>query len=619
MADVVAHRGPDADGFYLAGPVGLAHRRLAILDLSERGRQPMATPDGRFVIVFNGEIYNYLELRAGLEREGYAFRTDTDTEVLLALYATKGRRSLSSLNGMFAFAIWDARDRELFVARDRIGIKPLYYTQTGDGVLFASEAKSLFAYPGVRCEVDRGEIDTFMTFGYVPGERTLFRGVRKLLPGHSLTVTRDRVTDRPYWEIAYTPDESRGADETARQLHDLLLDAARIHLRSDVPVGVFLSGGLDSSSVVSLLAEAGIRGIKTFSVAYRHGDAYDESRYARLVSERFGTEHHVLYVEPHSFGQFIPDYVWHMDEPVTEAAALSLYFISRQLRQHVTVALSGEGADELFAGYQIYRYMRWLEAYRRAPAWLRAHVLDPLAGVLPHRKLQKYLSLGREPLERRYLGVSLHEPWQKLALYSAAMRAEIARDGAEVLAPYYARSAAHDVLTRMLYVDLKTWLVDDLLIKADKMTMASSVELRVPFLDHRVVEFAATVPSRMKLHRGEVKWILKRAMAPSLPDAIVRREKTGFPTPLAVMFKSDLSGYLRDLLLSRRFLERGYFEARAVERLLAEHVCGARDHHKALWQLVILEEWHRCFVDGASHAAAAIADRSSTADSPYPA
>lgn len=596
MAASVSHRGPDGDGFYFEGPVGLAHRRLAILDLSERGRQPMTTPEGRYVIVFNGEIYNYVELREQLRRQGCGFRTDTDTEVLLALYAREGPAALSRLNGMWAIAVWDAYRRELFLARDRMGIKPLYYAQTTDGLVFGSEAKSLFEYPGVACEVDRAQIDTFMTFGYVPGDRTMFRGIRKLLPGHSLTVTPEGLDIREYWDVQYSPDPRRTAEDTAAELHELLLDAARIHLRSDVPVGVFLSGGLDSSAVVSLLAEAGISGIQTFSVAYREGKGFDESRYAKLVSEHFGTKHHVLHVNPARFMEFIPGYVWHMDEPVTEAAALSLYFVSRELRQHVTVALSGEGADELFAGYQIYGYMQWLERYRRLPRPLRS-ALEPILGRLPHAKLRKYVKLAGLPLEQRYLGVSLHDRWQKATLYSADMRHQTLPPGVEALAPYYARCKGRDVLSRMLYVDGKTWLVDDLLIKADKMTMANSVELRVPFLDYRVVEFAASIPSSLKRRGGDVKWILKKAMDGRLPVEILRREKVGFPTPLALMFRTNLSAYLNDLLLSDQFADRGYFNAAAVERLVREHVSGVADHHQALWQLVVLEEWHRCFID----------------------
>jgi asparagine synthase (glutamine-hydrolysing) len=419
--------------------------------------------------------------------------------------------------------------------------------------------------------------------------------VRKLLPGHALTVSRRGCTDTEYWDVHYAPRRATERD-LAAELHELLLDSARIQLRSDVPLGVFLSGGLDSSSVVSLLSEAGVTGIQTFSVAYRDGGKYDETSYARLVADHFHTDHHVLYVEPQRFQEFIPGYIWHMDEPVTEAAALSLYFISRELRRHVTVALSGEGADELFGGYSIYRYMQWIESYRRLPRALRATVA-PLAARLPSPLLRKYARLADIPLAERYLGVSLHEPWHRHELYSQSFANEGFERGEAALAPYYARTTNLDPLTRMLYSDFKTWLVDDLLIKADKMTMANSVELRVPFLDHRVVEFAATVPSAMKMRGGEVKRLLKKAMASRLPAQILEREKVGFPTPLARMFQQDLSAYLRDTLLSTEARQRGYFDPAVVTRLLDEHLAGRADRHKTLWQLVVLEEWHRCFAD----------------------
>ena len=599
MTRILVHRGPDAEGFYLDGPLGLGHRRLSILDLSERGRQPMATADGRFVISYNGEVYNYLELRTELETQGYQFRTDTDTEVVLALYARHGAACLQRLNGMFAFAIWDTVERSLFLARDRIGIKPLYYSETRDGIVFASEVKALFASGYVAPRIAVPRIDTYLTYGYVPGEETLFQDVKKLLPGSYLLVTSKGAQAASYWDLQYVPNEQRSPVATAEQLRELLLDAVRIHLRSDVPVGVFLSGGLDSSATVALLAEAGFENLKTFSVAYKTDSPYyDESRYARMVADRFHTDHHVLYVDPSSFLEFIPGYVWYMDEPVTEAAAISLYFIAKLLREHVTVALSGEGADELFAGYEIYRYMQWLELYRKLPHPIRQLLVEPLLGAVGNGKMQKYLRLAQKPLEDRYLGVSLPDAWYKERLYADEFREALcAHPQPHPLAVYYSRTREHDALTRMLYSDLKTWLVDDLLIKADKMTMANSVELRVPFLDYRVVEYAATIPSTMKMHRGTVKWILKQAMQDRLPPEIIKREKVGFPTPLAIMFQKDLSGYLRELLLSRHCLNRAYFKRSAIEELIDEHVTQRRDHHKILWQLVVLEEWHRRFID----------------------
>ncbi len=597
MTASMSHRGPDDHGVHIDGSVGLGHRRLSILDLSNRGRQPMTTKDGRYVIVYNGEIYNYVERRRELEAGGYGFQTDTDTEVLLALYAQYGAKCLERINGMFAFAVWDSVEGELFLARDRVGIKPLYYAETRDGLVFASEIKSLLASQEVSAQVAIPAIDRYMTYGYVPGADTLFNGIKKLRPGFALRANSMGLTTEAYWDLKYVPNLHRSAEETADELRALLINAAEIHMRSDVPIGVFLSGGLDSSAMVALLAEAGVRDLKTFSVAY-HEAQYDETRYARIVADHFHTDHHELYIDPKDFLECIPRFVWHMDEPVTEAAAISLYLVAKLLREHVTVALSGEGADELFAGYAIYQYMQWIEHYRKIPEGVRNSVIAPLLGATGHTKIRKYLRLARQPLEERYLGVSLHDVGYKDILYTNEFREVIhAHPCRDSLAESYSKTRGDDVLTRMLYSDLKGWLVDDLLIKADKMTMANSVELRVPFLDYRLVEFAATVPSGMKIRNGQVKWILKEAMKDRLPREIVTREKVGFPTPLALMFQRDLSGYLRELLLSEQCLNRMYFHRHAVERLIEEHVSQRHDHHKVLWQLVVLEEWHRQFID----------------------
>lgn len=596
MTNIIAHRGPDADGFHFDGPVGLGHRRLAILDLSERGRQPMYFRDRRYAIVFNGEIYNYIELRKELIAKGCVFHTDTDTEVLLALFAEYGVDCLKRLNGMFSFAIWDSVDRSLFLARDRVGIKPLYYSITSEGISFASEIKSLFVSKETTPTVDLPLIDTYFSFGYVPGTQTLFEGVHKLAPGHWMWVRPTGLTSRSYWDVHYAPNLTRTATQTAEELRDLLLDAAKIHMRSDVPVGVFLSGGVDSSTTVALLAEEGFENLKTFCVAYGHGSDYDETKYARLVADRFRTDHHVLYVTADEFKDFIPRYVWHMDEPVTEAAAISLYFISKLLREHVTVALSGEGSDELFGGYGVYRRQQNFEAYRKLPAVIRQGILEPLCRLSGNRKLREYARLASLPLEKRYFGVPYNDSRYKQFLYADDFWAAVGAND-DPLATYYDQTRDNDALSRMLYNDLKTWLVDDLLIKADKMTMANSVELRVPFLDYRVVEYAASIPSRMKIRRGEGKWILKQAMKNRLPDEILTRTKMGFPTPLRLMFQEDLSSYVYDLLLAERSINRAYFKREAIESLIAEHMSKKADHHIVLWKLIVLEEWHKQFVD----------------------
>lgn len=597
MTRILIHRGPDDEGFYLKHALGLGHRRLSILDLSERGHQPMCSADGRFVIAYNGEVYNYLEIRNDLEKNGHVFKTETDTEVILTLYAEKGTECLRYLNGMFALAIWDSAKHTLLLARDRVGIKPLYYAETADGIVFASEVKALLASQLVSAKVARANIDTYLTFSYVPGVETLFQGVLKVLPGQWLQISREGIKSAFYWDVEYTPNHRRNVTETAEELRELLLDAVRIHMRSDVPVGVFLSGGLDSSAVVALLAEAGIDDLKTFSVAHQAGGQYDETRYARLVADQFQTSHRVLYMDPKQFRDGIPHFIWHMDEPVAEAPALAFYLIAKLLREHVTVALSGEGSDELFAGYRLYKFMRWIEMYRKMPERTRS-LLEPILHGIGTEKARKYLRLAQLPLESRYRSVFNSDPSEKEPLYTDDFRAELeSQPPADPLASYYSKTHSQDTLTRMLYVDLKTWLTDDLLIKADKMTMATSVELRVPFLDYRVIEYAATIPSDMKIRHGVGKWILKRAMKGRLPRKILTRRKMGFPAPVARMLQHDLLGYMRDLLLSSESLNRHYFRPQALERMIDENTRKTRDHHRLLWKLVVLEEWHRQFID----------------------
>ena len=599
MTRLLAHRGPDDEGFYFSHAFGVGHRRLSILDRSQRGHQPMCTADGRFVIAYNGEVFNYLELKHALEADGYVARSNSDTEIILQLYASKGVKCLEELNGMFAIAIWDSLERTLFLARDRVGIKPLYYSITEDGIVFASEIKSLFASRLLRPRVRTDNLDAYLTFAYVPGRETLFEEVLRVLPGEWMLVSRKGVRKATYWDVNYQPDFARSSEQTAEELRELLLDSMRIHLRSDVPVGVFLSGGLDSSTTVALLSARGVKNLSTFSVAHemRGADRYDETKYARIVADRFRTDHHVLYINPDQFLDCIPRFIWYMDEPVAEGPALSFYLVAKLLREHVTVALSGEGADELFAGYSVYRRMCWLERYRRLPEALRSGI-KPLLGAIGTPKVRKYWRFADLPLERRYRGVFNSDSTVQDALYSDDLRAIAAkRPPDDLLAPLYLKTQKHDPLTRMLYADLKTWLVDDLLAKADRMTMANSVELRVPFLDYRVIEYAATIPSGMKLHHGQVKWILKRAMRDHLPERTLRRTKRGFPIPLALMLGRDLLTYVKDLLLSPTCLDRGYFKRNALEELIQETASGKAEYHTRLWQLIVLEEWHRRFID----------------------
>ncbi len=600
IADI-PYRGPDGSGCKVIGEDGVAlgHRRLSILDLSEAGRQPMSDPDEQFWITFNGEIYNYLEIRRELQALGYSFRSDSDTEVLLRAYEHWGASCLQHLMGMYAFAIWDRRKRELFAARDRLGIKPFYYKRTAHGLLFASEVKSILTVSSGPRAVETSLIDTYMDFGYVPGEQTMHKGVERLLPGHMLMWRDNRISIASYWDLRFDSQVDSGLQAHAERVRTLLQDSVRLHLRSDVPLGVFLSGGIDSSAMVALLTPGASSGLKTFSVAYDFGPNYDETPYAREVSRAFGTDHHEIRVTPHQFVEFVPQYIWHMDEPVTEAAAISLNYVAKLAREHVVVGLSGEGSDELFAGYDFYRYNLAIEKARKVLGGGGFGGLARLTrGINRMAKLHKYLSLASETLEERYRGISSYERAKKSGLYSAGF-AEAARHKEQRCAAFiealFKQTSDLDPLSRMLYFDTKTWLVDDLLIKADRMSMAHSIELRVPFLDHRVVEYAASIPSRYKIHGSSTKHVLKCALQDLLPKRIIDRRKMGFPTPLEIMFRGELFGYAHDTLLSEQATSRGYFDTAAVRRLLLDHRAGTSANHREIWQLLVLEEWHRRF------------------------
>lgn len=600
IADI-PYRGPDGSGCMSIeeDAVALGHRRLSILDLSEAGRQPMSDTAGQFWITFNGEIYNYLEVRRELQGFGYSFRSDSDTEVLLCAYQHWGASCLQHLMGMFAFAIWDRNRRELFAARDRLGIKPFYYEKTAHGILFASEVKSILAVSPERRGVETALIDPYMEFGYVPGQHTMHKGIERLLPGQTLTWRDNRVSLSSYWDLQFDAQQDSGLEEHAARVKNLLEDSVRLHLRSDVPLGVFLSGGLDSSAMVALLTPGASSGLKTFSVAYDFGPNYDETPYAREVSKAFGTDHHEIRMTPNHFVDFVPHYIWHMDEPVTEAAAISLNYVAKLAREHVVVGLSGEGSDELFAGYDFYRYNLAIEKARQAFGGAGFRSLAAITRRIKRvAKLHKYVSLASEPLESRYRGISSYEREKKNALYSADFAQTARRSDprcAAFIDTLFSRTRNLDPLSRMLYFDTKTWLVDDLLIKADRMSMAHSIELRVPFLDHRVVEYAASIPSRHKIHGSSTKYVLKRALRELLPERIVNRQKMGFPTPLEIMFRGDLFGYAHDTLLSQQAKNRGYFSSEAVRRLLTDHRSGRAANHREIWQLLVLEEWHRRF------------------------
>lgn len=601
MMDTIRHRGPDDDGLHIASEVGLGFVRLSIIDLSS-GHQPLANEDGTVWIVFNGEIYNYRELRSFLLSKGHVFKTHSDTEVIVHLYEEFGPDCVQKLRGMFAFAIWDENTKTLFVARDRVGIKPLYYALTDNSIVFASEIKAILADPAVGRDLAPEIIDRFLTFLYVPGEETLLKGIRKLAPGHYLLVKNGKPEIRQYWDLQFSkPSHCLSLDEAERELTNLLAEAVELHMVADVPVGVLLSGGVDSTAVLSFAREKTDKEISTYTVGFSDAGVADERPFAKLASETFGTQHHDMTITAADFADFLPQYIWHMEEPVCEPPAVAMYYVSKLAKNYVKVLLSGEGGDEAFAGYSNYRNILWLERFKHVMPALNGAVSRGLGGSWMHdSRLAKYAPLvnakfpdyyySRTSNPYRYSGNGL------AALYSADFERSIDREyAAEPVQKLFSKVKEQGILDQMLYIDTKTWLPDDLLIKADKMTMANSLELRVPLLDHRVLEFAASLPAHYKVKGFSLKYILKRALAKRVPQAILKRKKVGFPVPYESWMRADLKGWLSGILLDRETSARGYFRQSTVEKLLAENA-GSGRYSKELFSLAVLELWHRQFL-----------------------
>jgi asparagine synthase (glutamine-hydrolysing) len=601
MADAMEHRGPDDAGVYSKGPIGFSHRRLSIIDLAS-GHQPMANSDRSVVITYNGEVYNYLDLRRLLEACGHCFSTSSDTEVLLHAYAAYGTEMVNRLNGMFAFGLWDDRNHTLLLARDRFGIKPLYYAETAEGIVFASEIKALLASGLVTAAVEDEALYRYMRLGFVSGEGTMFRGIKKLMPGYHLVCQDSGFRIHRYWDMHFSERQGVEEEEWCEQLLVKLKESVRLTLQSDVPVGVFLSGGIDSSMVVALAAAITQKPVQTFSVAYDMGPSYDEFSYARMVAKQFCTQHHELYVTPREFCEFIPQFVRCFEEPVTEAAAISLFFLSKLAREHVKVMLCGEGADEMLAGYPVYRRMELIELSTQVlGGWASKTVTPILKRLCVNSKLEKYFNLSKLPVSNRYCGAHLYDPKHAARLMCQEFLREAAVSNFEKeLCALYEATPAQNYLNQMLYVDTKWWLPDDLLIKADRMSMANSIELRVPFLEHNFVEFVTTIPPRLKLKGSITKYIQKRSAERILPTEIVSRGKMGFPTPIRHILRTEMGAYVRDLLLSSRCAARGYFDMRQVEALIREFETNPKSDALGIWQLVVLEEWCRTFIDRAN-------------------
>jgi asparagine synthase (glutamine-hydrolysing) len=593
MTTTQAHRGPDGEGFVCRGPVGLGHRRLAIIDLAT-GDQPMANDDESIWIVFNGEIYNFRELRKDLEAEGARFRTTSDTEVILRAYEADGPDCVKRLRGMFAFAILDQRTRRIVLARDRVGIKPLVYAWDGQRLLFASELKALLADPSLSRDVSWEALGQYLTYHYVPTPGTIFRSARKLPPASTLTLSLDGGSPQisRYWSLRFAPTRGIAEAEWSEGLRAHLTDAVRSHMVSDVPIGAFLSGGVDSGTVVALMAEASARPVRTFSIGFAEAD-FNELGYAREVATRYGTDHYELEVKPSAL-EVLPVLAWHFDEPFADSSAIPTYYVSRITREHVTVALSGDGGDENFAGYL--RYARAVELHDRLDGRL-GRLLRPLAGIagrlLPvGAPGQAYAGMLAAPPLERYRRLVTYERAETLRrLLSDDYAAAAMAAGLPTGFSDFGGDEPRDYVSALQQIDIETYLPDDILAKVDRTSMAVSLESRVPLLDHVLMEYVATIPSALKLRAGVGKHLLKHAMESRLPGEILTRRKTGFGVPLGAWFRHELRDLTRDVLLSRTAVGRGVFRTSEVEALLRVHDSGRRDCSARLWALMCFELW----------------------------
>ncbi len=609
MADTIAHRGPDDDGYYVKGALGFGFRRLSIIDLST-GHQPLSNEDGSVWVVFNGEIYNYRELRAELVGRGHIFKTQSDTEVLVHLFEEYGEQFVEKLQGMFAFAIWDERRHTLFLARDRVGIKPLYYYISDKCLIFGSEIKAVLADPEVEREVAPEMIDRFLTFYYVPGEETLFRNIFKLAPGSHMTVRNGSVQIKQYWDLSFVPSTTSRV-EAEEKLLNLLDECVQSHMISDVPVGFLLSGGVDSTAMLGMAVGKTDHHLSSFTLGFSSPGLADERPYARLAARRYGSEHHEMTISAQEFADFVPNFAWYMEEPVCEPQAIALYYVTRLAKDFVKVLISGEGGDEAFAGYPIYRNVLWVERIKRVlgPLSIVAFgVLDSLSKIWPHPRFTKYAPLLKLNLESYYYsrtsGPSRFFNSRGSELYSPSFAHHVDREfSMSAVKRHMEKSSIKGHLNRMLYTDTKTSLPDDLLLKADKMTMANSVELRVPFLDHRLLEFAASLPANFKVRGFETKHIAKRALRNQVPHEILRRKKVGFPVPYESWIRHELKDWVRSVLLDPESIGRGYFNRRCVEELIDKDL-QFHCYSKEILSLVSLELWHRAFVTGARSLAA---------------
>lgn len=614
MGQVIVHRGPDDYGHYVGDGVGVGMRRLSIIDLSG-GHQPIPNEDKTVWAVCNGEIYNFKELRAWLEARGHVFRCDSDTEVAVHLYEEEGLESFKRLRGMFAIAIWDAARSRLVLARDRLGKKPVYVCREPHRVLFASEIKSILEVSQIPRTLNPQALQEYLALGYVPAPWTLFEKIEKLLPGHYMVVEKGQIRDQEYWDVPATPVEIRSEEEWIERVREKLLESIRIRMVADVPLGAFLSGGIDSSAIVGAMAGMTDQPVKTYSIGFDGGDSfYNELPYARIVAKKFATEHHEIIVRP-EIGQLLPALIWHLDEPIADSAFVTTYLVARLASQTVKVILSGVGGDELFGGYRRYLGNHLAEYYNSLPRIIRNKWLPGLLAALPqdrHSSLKNYIRYADAFVKTAGLNPSLRY-MSYVTLFSSDLQESLLKNGSAkglpkgngyasaIMKSYFDSSSHMTGLNQLIYTDLKTSLADDLLALTDKMTMAASLECRAPFIDHELVELASSMPESVKVRGFTMKYLLKKVVKPWVPDEILHRKKRGFGAPMGSWIRNELGPLMDNLLSERQVSRRGLFNPAVVRDMVAKHKAQKSDYTDHLLALINLELWCRIFMDGTRH------------------
>jgi asparagine synthase (glutamine-hydrolysing) len=601
MCTVIKHRGPDDEGIFLDDYIGLGMCRLSIIDL-ESGHQPIHNEDGSIWIVFNGEIYNYKELRQFLEEKNHRFYTSSDTEVIVHLYEELGDDCAKMLNGMFAFAIWDANKKKLVLARDRIGIKPLHYIILSDKLIFGSEIKSILQDTEVKREVNLKALHHFLAFEYVPAPETMFKGIKKLLPGHILICEKGNVSVRKYWDLKFTNRNKQPIAFYSDRIYELLKKSVERRLISDVPLGAFLSGGIDSSSIVGLMSELMDEPVKTFSIGFEE-ESYNELNYARIIAEHFETEHYEEIITPDAVN-LVNEIIQYLDEPFADVSVFPTYLVSELARKQVTVVLSGDGGDEQFAGYDWYAASKLDKYYRKAPVALRNGISQIIQRLPPSSQKKGFVNMLQRFVEGSSLPIDgRHIRWQyfitdeeRVDLYTNNLNNALHNlNSFDLINNYYLQDNANDRLSKEQYVDIKMYLPDDILVKVDRMSMANSLEARVPFLDHEFVEFSATVSPDLKLHGLTTKYILKKTMSQLLPKEIIDRKKQGFSIPMKNWLKDELRNMMLEVLSRERIEEKRYFNYEQVNKLIQQHLEGKRNNAHKIWALMTFELWHESY------------------------